>query len=426
MKVIRTIKLPISLPREDEEFIADLQRQQSCVVRSAYNFAFEKDQNEKQLRALLRHMFPKLDSWFIQSAIIEGISISDADKALGIKKRIFGGKKNLQKRATGTITKEEWKELRLLPLNLYGEGPQSGNRKFNFSAAGVVFKPYRGKKINIPLGIRLKKKWHRKLQRAFELANEKALGISVKLTKDWISFSFDYNVVEAVKEKKVIKNRFAGIDLNPNYIGVSIFDNQKLIDYKLFSIKDLTGKHKAEGKIRFETIEVAHAVKRFLKGLQVDKVFIEELNISSSNKGKGRNYNRLCNNQWKRSDFINTLSKFYKLYEINAAYTSTIGNVLYTNLPDPVAASAAIAQRGYRLVIAKNKQFYPQMPNKEYLEDLWKETKGKVFGDWKELHSWIKETKVKYRISLPLEEFFRKFQSTRSGVKCFSPAYTSL
>jgi hypothetical protein len=108
---------------------------------------------------------------------------------------------------------------------------------------------------------------------------------------------------------------------------------------------------------------------------------------------------------------------------VNAAYSSTIGNVLYTNLPDPVAASAEIAQRGYRLVIAKNKKFYPDIPNAQYLEDLWKETEGKTFGDWKELHSWIKESKVKYRVSLPNEEFFRKFQSTSSGVKYFSPAF---
>lgn len=419
----RTIKLPIALSEEDQEFIMDLQRQQSSVIRSAYNLAFEKDQKEKQLRTTLSPVFPKMDSWFVQSAIIEGVGMASVDKKQGARKRIFGGKKAFIGRTKGDITKEEWKAARLLPLNLYGEALQKGNRKFEFFVDKVVFKPRRGKKVEIPLIINLKKNWQRKLQRAFELANEKKLSINIKLTKDWISFTFDYNAVEKSKEKKVIKNRFAGIDLNPNYVGVSVFDSSKLIDYKLFSLKELTGKNKNENKIRFETIEIAHAVKRFLKGLQVDKVFIEELSMKSDDRKKGRTFNRLCNNQWKRQDFTNTLSKFYKLHSVNAAYSSTIGNVLYTNLPDPVAASAEIAQRGYRLVIAKNKKFYPDIPNAQYLEDLWKETEGKTFGDWKELHSWIKESKVKYRVSLPNEEFFRKFQSTSSGVKYFSPAF---
>jgi hypothetical protein len=109
------------------------------------------------------------------------------------------------------------------------------------------------------------------------------------------------------------------------------------------------------------------------------------------------------------------LSKYFKIYEINAAYTSTIGNILHPELPDPIAASTAIAKRGYRVVILKNKQFYPALPKTEYLKDLWKETEIPAFLDWKELHSWVKKSGMKYRVPIPIG-MFRVFASPSSLV----------
>jgi hypothetical protein len=82
----------------------------------------------------------------------------------------------------------------------------------------------------------------------------------------------------------------------------------------------------------------------------------------------------------------------------------------------PIAASTEIAQRGYRLVILKNKQFYPKLPAVSYLEDLWKETKIPLVETWKEQHSWVKNSKLKYRVPVPDESVFRIFQSPASLV----------
>ena len=97
-----------------------------------------------------------------------------------------------------------------------------------------------------------------------------------------------------------------------------------------------------------------------------------------------------------------------------------IGNILHPELPDPIAASTAIAERGYRVVILKNKQFYPAIPKTSYLKDLWKETKIPVFMDWKELHSWVKKSGMKYRVPIPAIGMFRVFASPSSHVGVIS------
>ena len=207
--------------------------------------------------------------------------------------------------------------------------------------------------------------------------------------------------------------------MNPNFIGVTIFDGQKLISNKLFDLSLLTGKNINENKLQHETRQIAVELAKYLQYFQVDKVFVEELNFKMGDKNKGRNYNRLTFNQWKRSTFLSSLSKFFTPIPLNACYTSTIGNTLYPSLPDPLAASAEIAQRGFRLLIAKNKKFYPELPTMKYLQDLWKEAEIPVCSCWKELHSWLKNAKVKYRVPIPLEWVSRTFQSLNSNVRIY-------
>lgn len=415
-----TLKLPIKLAAIDADLIHELQLAQSPMIRSAYSQA-KLGLSEIEVRGVLRDRFSTsiLDSWFIQSAVKSGIGSWKADKELKVDNRIFGGAKNLVRRAKGLITKEEWKELRCLPLYIIGESPQKGNRKFTFESADkIIFKPFKGRKIEITLP-NMKKNWLKLWTSAVLLAHENKLPITVSLTSDYICLSFDDILVKKTIKftPYPIKDRYAGIDLNPNYIGVSVFDERTLIETKLFSLKALTGKNTNQDKLSHETHEIGVYIGRWLKHLKVDKVFIEQLSFKSGSIGLGKSLNRLCKNQWKRSKFESSLKKFYpKLYEINAAYTSTIGNILNPALPDPIAASTAIANRGYELVIKKSKQFYCELPTQKYLEDLWKETEIPVFNSWKELHDFIKNAGLKYRVPIPEKEGFRNFSSRHSFV----------
>lgn len=415
MSNIRTIKLPINLSEDEKEFVKELQRIQSSMVRCSYK-ASKKGLKEKDLRTILKEKFRSsmLDSWFQQSSIYEGRAMFAADQETSNESRIFGGKNNSIKRSKNLLTKEQWKECRLLPLVLIGEGPKKGNRKFNFYKDKIIFKPFKNKQVEISLPD-LKNKYKKMWHKAVEMAEDEKIPITVKITSKEIFLTFDFDILKE-KEHKVIKDRCCGIDVNPNFIGVTVFQGSKMISNQLFDLKCLTGKGINENKLKYEIREIAHQIKNYLKHFQVDKVFVEDLNIKSKNNFKGKNYNRLVNNQWKRNCFFSVLEKYFNLFYINAAYSSTIGNVLHKDLPDPLASSAEIAQRGFRLIITKNKQFYPELPSKTYLEELWKQTEVPEVQDWKEFHSWLKNSKVKYRVSVPKETVFRKFKSKNSKV----------
>jgi IS605 OrfB family transposase len=185
-------------------------------------------------------------------------------------------------------------------------------------------------------------------------------------------------------------------------------------------MKDLTSKNGSDNKLEFETFEVGNDIVRFLQHFQVSKVFIEDLTRirKSKSKPKGRGFNRLCINKWKREKLLRPINRVFgkNCIAINTAYTSTIGNVLNENLPDPIAASTAIANRGYNLIIIKSKKFYPELPETRYIEDRWKKTDVPSFRDWKELHSWLKETGLKYRVDVPEASMFRILRSKKSFV----------
>lgn len=415
-----TLKLPFTTDSENLEFIKELQKMQSPMIRTAYKSA-SFGLAEISVRDDLRKRFAgsRLDSWFQQSSVKSGIGMFKADTEKGISSRIFGGKKNLVRRSKGLISNQEWKELRLLPVYLIGESPAKGNRKFDFYSDKIIFKPWKGKKVELSLP-KLKKNWNTLWTAAVRLSDQKLIPITVSLTTTHVYLSFDeVKVKETSKRNKPVKNRYAGIDLNPNYVGISIFDSDnRIISTRLIDLKDLTGKHKSEDKISNETHNFGHDVCRWLSHLRVDKVFIEDLSFKQGDKGLGKNFNRLVQNQWKKTKFKSTLQKWFgkNLIPIGAAYTSTIGNVLNPNLPDPIAASTAIARRGFELIIAKSKKYFPELPTLKELEDRWKETEFPVCNDWKELHRFIKNAGLKYRVPIPRREGFRKFKSIKSSV----------
>ncbi len=402
-----TLKLPVQIT--DKNFILEYQRIQSSMIRTVYSNA---ELGQLELRKLLKNR--GLDSWFQQSAIKSGMGMKEADNTLNVETRIFGGKNNFIKRSKGLITNQEWKSLRLLPIYSIGEAPKNGNRKFEFYDNKIIFKPHKGKKIEIFLP-KLHKNWQNKYQQLIMLIKLKKIPVTVLLTTDYISLSFD--LPSETKYKNSIETRYAGIDMNPNYIGVSIWQSNILIDKKLFSLKQLTGKNTSSNKLDHETKEIGHSIGKWLKEQQVKYLFVEELNFKQGNKGFSKHFNRLTINQWKRNILEQTLSKYYKSFKVNAAYSSFIGNLVYNDLPDPIAASGEIARRGYEVIIVKNKQFYPEMISLKYLRNRWKEIEIPEVISWKELYSWFKNSKMMYRVPIPMIGF-KKFKCKQSKITC--------
>ncbi len=440
---MKTIKLPIEYSNKDDlNIISEYTRLQNNVIRIAYN-RFREGLSEKEIRNYLKNMnlyseSITIDSWFIQSGIYKAKEMYkkdlEASKSSGIfRKRIFGSKHNLIKRSKGLISKEEFKNNRILPLLIIGEAPKKGNRKFNFTNTSIIeFKPYKNCKINIQFP-KLRKNLKSELESLIKFSNSNELPYQIQLSNKFIWITFDNLKLEDLEKENTyspIKNRYCGIDLNPNFIGFSVKDpiSDKIIHTEQIVLKNLTGKNACPDKLNHETIEIFHYIGRKLKSLQAEYVFLEDLNFKNGNKGIGKRFNRLTINQWNRNLPFEILSKYFKnkLFKVNAAYSSTIGNCLY-NYPDPINASLEIGRRGFDVIILKKKNkedtssFYPEFNLLKMREEIRNQTAHLELNNWKELHVFLKNSKMRYRVSLdesPHPMICRKFYSQRSRVIC--------
>ncbi len=441
---MKTIKLPIEYSnRDDLNIVSEYIRLQNNVIRIAYN-RFKDNYSEKDIRNYLKSMnlnsdLINIDSWFIQSAIYKAKEMFKKDSEFEksnnfFPKRIFGSKSNLIKRSKNLIDKETYKNNRSLPLLIIGEAPKKGNRKFNFTNLNyITFKPFFKCRINISLP-KLRNNYKKDLNLLIKFSNSNEIPYQVQLSKRFIWITFDeeklYNLEKEEnklsKSTNCIKNRYCGIDLNPNYIGFSVKNEDKIIHTEQIDLKKLTGKNISSNKLDHETKEIFHYIGRKLKSLNVEYIFLEDLNFKNGNKGLGKRFNRLTINQWNRNTPFEILSKYFKskIFKVNAAYSSTIGNCLY-NFPDPINASLEIARRGFEVIILKkknkegNSSFYPEFNLLKMREEIRNQTAHLELNSWKELHTFLKNSKLKYRVSLdevahPV--FYRKFYSKKSKV----------
>ena len=402
---MKTIKLKIMNPIDlDYEL-----RTYNSVVHFAYNrFHDDSSAKEKDVRSQVNQLFKgKLNSWLLQCAIKEGKSIQERNES---KKVIFGGKSLYKRYLRGFICKEEFDKQRQLPISSQGEMLQNGNRMFDFHLdnQSLIFKVSRDKHIDIQLG-HIHRNLQKELNKLNELCYDKKATVSIKLNNEYIWITYDEKLLcNSVKFNRLKDNRILGLDLNPNYIGLSVIEFDKEDDFKVlhkqvFDLKELTDKNISKNKRQYEIIKICHTINNLVNYWKCKKLSIEELNIKSSDKGQGKNFNRLCNNVWDRSLISNKLLMLsniysYELVEVNPVYSSFIGNLVYGDetTPDMVAASIEIARRGYKKY--EKNWFYPVF-DIDCLDERWKQTLAGV-KDWKDAFLQIKNSKVKYRVLL--------------------------
>lgn len=397
-----TIKLPYTCndPNYPAE-LHELRRVQSSCYRSAYQRASE-GLAEIEISHYCRDIFSELGCDFKESAVRKGIGQFKADWELSKSKkeefngsRIFGGKHNFFRRLKGLITHEEYQEHRLENLYVIGHTNNHGNRKFNFNTDTITFKPRKGNHYELILP-NLHGKYLKTYQELVIAATKKLLPITVTLNEREIFLSFDEKILDTTKPKKIISGRYLGIDLNPNYIGVSYFnEKQELLETQLYNFKALTGKNINADKLKHELREVAIAIGTLANHYQIQYFFVEDLHFKQGDSGLGKNYNRLVKNQFLINEFSRMLEKFGKVVAVNAAYSSTIGNVVNEAYPDPIAASMEIARRGIENRVVKgSKRFYPPLVPKEVLQRRWKDEVIPDFSTWIELHNWLKRNGI--------------------------------
>lgn len=224
--------------------------------------------------------------------------------------------------------------------------------------------------------------------------------------------------------------------MNPNYIGFSISKwyngKRKVLLEEQYDLSYFTknlykssfhkdSKHQNNKQI-FELKEIAKDIIKKCKFFHIGKFGIEDLNFKQTNSCKGKFFNRLTRNKWKRDCLVSALRKQCLLnkidfIEVNPVYSSFIGN-LCNDAPDPIAASLEIARRVMFKYIKG--QFYPELIKAESLFNLWKESASWVYRSWKELFDIVKTAGLKYRRSLESfdSEVFR-LKSSKSFVNLY-------
>ena len=404
----------LNITSDIDNVILDTQKVFNNMVRYAYNRLVDIESlKEKELRYIVNKTF-KQPSWLRECATKDAIYLYKSNKAnCNNKPVIFGGLNNLKYYLQGKKTKEQYKLDKLVSITFQGEACKHGNRMFNFNFSNneVIYKANRRQHYTLTY-----KQPHKnilcELYQLEELSKENRIAITIKLnvvTKK-LYISFDESKLQYEKYNDLKNNRVIGIDLNPNAIGISILEFDKnnsdvfnVLYKEVISTYDLNKKTVSSNKRKFELIEICYHIDKLLKTWKCSRICLEELNINSSNKQRGKEFNRLCNNVWCRNLVINKLKMLsniheYFITEINPAYSSFIGNILYGNedTPDMVASSIEIARRAYNKF--KKGHFYPPIQI-SHLNEPWKQTLNGL-NSWKEMFNKVKKSGLKYRFLL--------------------------
>lgn len=128
--------------------------------------------------------------------------------------------------------------------------------------------------------------------------SEKKIPVTIRLKKDKIYLSYDEKIVEKEKQfKGLFANRVLGIDLNPNYFGISILefnknDNFKVLHKEVINMTKL--QKKSKNKVHFELYEINHRILKMCKTWHVSKIALEDLKFKKSDKFWSKDLNRLC------------------------------------------------------------------------------------------------------------------------------------
>ena len=408
-----TIKLKYKSTSEYYEFLSKLRSQFSNVYRFSYNRLYDGLSKKEiyHLISLLNNV-ELIKGRLISDCIDFSSSLYEKDK-LSNHKSIFGGKYNFYQKCKNKISTEQFNEKRLIPLYLQGETHRNGNRNFNLNILNKTITFKYNKSNHFDLKIKLSNNQLKQLIELQDLCNKKNHKFTVKLDESYINISFDVIKHEVIN---LSETKFIGIDLNPTNIGVSILNSDmKVIDTYDFDFIKIINRIKStkksvdskdniylNNKLNHEILDISKRISDISKHYKCKFIFIEDLDFKQSDKGKA--FNRLTKNLWKRNIFINNINKRceingQKLFKVNPAYSSFIGNCMYDFI-DPINSSIEIARRGYECIINKSKMFYPSVWLKESLKHQWKETVNDLPNNWKELFNLIKNSKMSYRVSL--------------------------
>jgi len=417
---------------QNEIDISEYLQPYNNVVRYAYN-RFRELQNAglepsvddivKIVQKNMNHI-DNLDFTLIRYATLKASSMKDKEKVIFGGRKLFNAIKFFDLKKNPKVSLEELKKRfndkrYNKPLFLRGCCQDShGNRKAELNVIdnnSVIIKFNKNEHVEIKLPA-LSGKRQSHLYKLQDLCDQNKACFSIEVNNEYISIIFEEEFVGEKRKYNYVENRILTLDLNPNYIGLTICDwsgdGSKIIIYKeIIDITKLTAlpqdeykKHKRD----YETSEVNRHIIELSQHHRCELIAFEKLDIEAKDHSRGRRYNRLVNNCWNRTKLLQNLIKRcvmsgIKYQGVLAMYSSFIGQMTNETEYDSIAASLELSRRAYLFNKAiKNKSkprniVYPVF-DVSALPTLWKKRAvGEDIKSWKGLYLSLKKSKSRYR-----------------------------
>jgi IS605 OrfB family transposase len=248
------------------------------------------------------------------------------------------------------------------------------------------------------------------LRQAAALAFEKKINLTFRLNDETLHVTFDPDDLPNHPQRRhpirAIPGRALGIDLNPNWIGLSVASNaenaSKIEDTELLEralVKLDIALDASPETVRETLAAVCDRAISMARKHRCGTIVLEKGLGKLRSSGKNRSLNRLLN-YWARTVFVQMLTRRARLagievLEVWAGYSSTIGNLAF-DAPDACASATEIARRGIAR-LAGIKDVLPAL-EEGCVSRLWKN--GRVpaeLGSWQDVHRSIKAAKIGYR-----------------------------
>ena len=349
--------------------------------------------------------------------------------------------------------KEEVKKYKLEKQILYnqkrtgifktiGNAQYHGNRYFELTDDPSVIILKFTKDIRIPIVLKDLRGYDDVLKRIYEMSINKQIPLTMTLNTKSHTIAISYSATLVYGDEwhlhNIKKQRVMSIDLNPDDVGYVIVDWHKnygfrIIDSGVYSLKILNEEEKSlngkgikssdprrkyySNKRIFETREIAHALTDTAAYYKCDIFAMEQLKFDNYyNKNRSKEFNRLVNKMWKRTEFVRIIEKDCKLYNIKsmqviAAYSSFVGNLVFRSLglPDMCLAAFELGRRAFMLKYMNIKE-NDQDKLLEDVESSGKENKGQkrkgknkgiIFTDMRQYKCFGSESLEEFREAIP-------------------------
>ena len=406
-------------------------KQYNSVLRFTYNRLLNDRLSTKELTVLQKTLnnTEMIQSHLRNSAIYDSKTLL----AKSTTPIVFGGKKLFMQRCKQQISHEEFQIKKLFPLTSIGEMCKGANRLFKIiDNKTISFNLNKNTHYELNL-VEVGSKRSKELDQLLMLQANKQIAITYKLDLDYVYLTFDYNMLKSYTYRTK-KNRVMAIDMNPNSIGWTITDwsndSYHLVKAGTISIKPLNDFRESKyvasssdlhkyvtNKRNHEVIHIAKDLFNLCKHFKCETFAIEKLNMKSSDKEKGRMFNKLCNNVWNRNLLVQQLTKHINsssttFIDVIPQYTSFVGNLVYRqeHLPDECLSSIEIGRRGFEFTtqyifkrrLSQKNVVFPEIESVKSrivlsLEELNIDVPD--FNNWMILYSAVKKSKQKYRFS---------------------------